>query len=220
MARSRTRGTRGTLSRDEVVRAGVAIADGSGIGALSMRAVARELGVEAMSLYHHVAGKEDLLDGMVDAVFGELHLPRTDGDWRAELRRRSVSGREALLRHRWAVGLMDSRTSPGLATLRHHDAVLGCLRAAGFSVTMAAHAFALLDAHLYGFLVQEIALPFDEGDDLTPLADAMLGENAEALPHLAEVAREVTTRPGYRFGDEFHYGLDLVLDALEARRDG
>jgi AcrR family transcriptional regulator len=183
-----------------------------------MRAVARELGVEAMSLYHHVAHKEALLDGMVDVVFTEFHLPEVGGDWQSEMRRRSTTGREALLRHAWAVGLMDSRTSPGPATLRHHDAVLACLRGAGFSVAMTAHAFALLDAHLYGFLVQELSLPFREGDDVAGLAASMLEGQADGLPHLAEMAREHVQQPGYSFGDEFEFGLDLVLEGLERRR--
>jgi AcrR family transcriptional regulator len=206
------------LTRDDVVRAGVAIADAGGVAALSMRAVAPELGVEAMSLYHHVAGKEGLLDAMVDVVFAEFHSPVAGGRWQEEMRRRSVTGREALLRHGWAVGLMDSRTSPGPATLRHHDAVLGCLRAAGFSLTMTAHAFALLDSHLYGFLVQELSLPFGKGDDVGGMAATMLGEHAEALPHLAEMARDHAAQPGYAFADEFGFGLDLILEGLERRR--
>jgi AcrR family transcriptional regulator len=210
--------TRRPLTRDQVVRAGVALADAGGLAALSMRAVARELGVEAMSLYHHVAGKEALLDAMVDAVFAEFHAPVAGEDWQEEMRRRSVTGREALLRHGWAVGLMDSRSSPGPETLHHHDAVLGCLRAAGFSLTMAAHAFALLDAHLYGFLVQELSLPFREGDDVGDLAASMLDAQADALPHLAEMARDHVARPGYVFGDEFGFGLDLILEGLERRR--
>jgi AcrR family transcriptional regulator len=173
-----------------------------------------------MSLYHHVANKEALLDGMVDLVFSEFHLPRTGQDWAGELRLRAASAREALRRHRWAIGLMDSRSAPGLETLRHHDAVLGCLRAAGFSVPMAAHAFAVLDAHLYGFMVQELSLPFEgDDDDLHDLADSIMGDlPAGELPHLLELTREHVLQPGYDFGDEFGYGLDLILDGLERRR--
>jgi len=212
-------GQRAGLSRAVVLDAAVGLADAEGLPKLSMRSLAGRLGVEAMSLYHHVAGKDELLDGMVDAVFAEIHLPRAGADWSEELRRRSVSGREAMLRHQWAIGLMDSRRSPGPQTLRHHDAVLGCLRAAGFSLDMAAHAFAVLDAHLYGFVVQELALPFREGDDLAPLAQDLATNLAtDQLPHLAEFMVGHALQPGYSFGDEFGYGLDLILEGLARRQ--
>ena len=121
------------LDRDRVVIEAVALADEAGLAALSMRTLAGRLGVEAMSLYHHVRGKEALLDAMVDGVVGELHLPVVGGDWRTELRERSVSGRAVLLRHPWAVGLMASRRTPGPQQASHQDAVLGCLAAQGFS---------------------------------------------------------------------------------------
>src|SRR6266571_1930157 len=147
---------RAPLSRDQVLRAAVTLADEGGIGALSMRKLGQVLGVEAMSLYNHVAGKGDLLDGMIDVVFGEIGLPAGDGGgWKRAMRRRAISAREVLGRHRWAIGLMESRRSPGPATLGHHDAVLGCLRAAGFSVEMTAHAYSVLDSYIYGFALQE-----------------------------------------------------------------
>ena len=209
------------LTRGAVLAAAVELADRDGLAALSMRSLARHLGVEAMSLYHHVANKEALLDGMVDTVFAEIHAPSTSGDddWREELRARHHSAREALTRHRWAVGLMDSRTSPGPETLRHHDAVIGCLRAGGFSIALTAHAFAVLDSHLYGFLVQEVSLPFEEGDDLGELAGEILGEvPVNGLPHLTELAVAHVMQPEYAFGDEFDWGLGLILDGLEQRR--
>ena len=213
------RPNRPALTRTAVLDAAVVLADRDGLAALSMRSLARHLGVEAMSLYHHVAHKEALLDGMVDVVFGEIHLPRVGSDWATELRRRHESARAALTRHRWAVGLMDSRSAPGLMTLRHHDAVLGCLRSGGFSVPMAAHAFAVLDAHLYGFLVQELALPFAPGDDLEVMTTEMMADfPVDALPHLAELATQHVNRPDYAFGDEFSWGLELILDGLEQRR--
>ena len=203
------------LSRDRVVAEAMALADEQGLAALSMRALAGRLGVEAMSLYHHVAGKEALLDAMVDAVFGELHLPVVGGDWRAELRARSVSGRTVLLRHPWAVGLMDSRRTPGPQNLRHHDAVLGCLAAQGFSLVAAGTAFALLDAHLYGFMQQEVSLPFDGEADLAALGAELLGpEVRAAYPHFTAFAEGRALQPGYAFGDEFEVSLDLVLGAL------
>jgi len=202
-----------------VVTEAMALADAEGQVALSMRALAGRLGVEAMSLYHHVAGKEALLDAMVDAVFGELHLPVVGGDWRAELRARSVSGRGVLLRHRWAVGLMDSRRSPGPLNLRHHDAVLGCLAAQGFSLTAAGTAFALLDAHLYGFMQQEVSLPFEGEADLAALVAELLGpEVRAAYPHFTAFAEGRALQPGYAFGNEFEVSLDLVLGALEGLR--
>ena len=131
--------SRAPLSRERVLGAAVALADRGGIGALSMRKLAQELGVEAMSLYHHVANKDDILDGIVDVVFSEIELPSGDADWKAAMRQRAISAREALLRHPWATGLMESRSTPGPATLRHHDAVLGILRTAGFSVERHIH---------------------------------------------------------------------------------
>src|SRR5687767_3202180 len=163
--------TRGRLSRERVLAAAVVLADAGGIEALTMRRLGEELGVEAMSLYNHVANKDDLLDGMVDLVFAEIGLPAGGPDWRAAMHRRAVSAREVLARHRWAIGLMESRTSPGAATLRHHDAVIGSLRAGGFTVAMAAHAFSLLDSYVYGFALQEASLPFDKGIETAELAE-------------------------------------------------
>ncbi|WP_109509276.1 TetR/AcrR family transcriptional regulator [Nocardioides speluncae] len=209
------------LSRDRVLEVAVAIADADGLAALSMRTVARRLGVEAMSLYHHVKNKDDLLDSMVDVVFGEMHLPEVGGDWADQMRERSRSGRAVLKRHRWAVGLMDSRRNPGPANLRHHDAVLGCLREAGFSVSLTGNAFALLDAHLYGFLVQELALPFEGEADLADLGEDLFGDLPEGeLRYLQEFAVERALQPGYDFGEEFDIGLDLILDGLAHRLAG
>jgi AcrR family transcriptional regulator len=184
-----------------------------------MRRLGRELGVEAMSLYNHVADKDAVLDAMVDAVFAEIAVPRAERGWMEEMRARCHSARAALARHRWAIGLMDSRTSPGPATLRHHDAVLGCLRAHGFTVAMAAHAFALLDSYVYGFALQETSLPFDTPEETAEVAASMLTEiPTDEHPHLTEMARDHVLSPGYDFGDEFAYGLELVLDALERAR--
>lgn len=212
--------TRPGLTRDRVVSGAVALADEHGVAGLSMRALAARLGVEAMSLYHHVAGKDAVLDGMVDVVFGEMHLPAVGSaeGWRAELRTRSVSGRQVLTRHRWAVGLMDSRRTPGPATLQHHDAVIGCLRVAGFTAPEVGTAIALLDAHLYGFLLQELSLPFEGQVDLARLAAEILSPAARAAyPHFTRFAEEHALQPGYAFGDEFEVGLDLVLEAIERR---
>jgi AcrR family transcriptional regulator len=208
------------LSRDRVIRAAVAVADEKGTAALTMRAIAEPLGVEAMSLYHHVTSRDDILDGMVDAVFTEIALPPRDTDWKSAMRHRATSVREVLRSHPWAVGLLDSRARPGPATLRHHDAVLGTLRAGGFSVPMAAHAFSLIDSYLYGFVMQELALPFNGEAELEEVAgDIFRDMPAGAYPHLTELAVEHALKPGYDYADEFVFGLALILDALHPDED-
>jgi AcrR family transcriptional regulator len=203
------------LSRERVIRTAVAVADAKGSAALTMRAIAEPLGVEAMSLYHHVAGREDILDGMVDAVFGEIDLPPRDTDWKSAMRHRAVSARAVLRRHPWSIGLMDSRSQPGPETLRHHDAVIGALRAGGFSVPMAAHAISLIDSYLYGFVLQELSLPFAGAAELNEVAGAILREMpADDYPHLTELATEHVLKPGYDYAEEFAFGLTLILDAL------
>ena len=211
-----TAARREPLSRDQVLRAAVALADNSGIGALSMRKLGQVLGVEAMSLYNHVANKSDLLDGMIDIVFSEIGLPADDTGWKQAMRQRAISAREVLARHRWAIGLMESRRSPGPATLRHHDAVLGCLRQAGFPVDLTAHAYSLLDSYIYGFALQEASLPFDTPEKTTQVAQEIFGQFAAGTyPHLTELTIQHVLQPGYHYGGEFEIGLDLILDALE-----
>jgi AcrR family transcriptional regulator len=204
------------LSRDRVLRAAVALADESGIGTLSMRKLGESLGVEAMSLYNHIASKDDLLDGMVDIVFSEIKVPAADGDWKSAMRQRAFSAREVLGRHGWAIGLMESRTSPGPATLRHHDAVLGCLRAGGFSIALTAHAYSLLDSYIYGFALQEAGLPFDSGEEASQVAQDIFGQlPAGEYPHLTELTLEHVLQPGYSYSHEFEIGLDLILGSLD-----
>jgi AcrR family transcriptional regulator len=206
---------RAPLSRERVLQAALALADQGGIESLSMRKLGESLGVEAMSLYNHVANKGDLLDGMIDAVFREIDLP-TGPDWKATMRQRSTAVRAALSAHPWAVGLMESRTAPGPATLEHHDAVLGCLRRAGFSVQLAGHAYAALDSYIYGFALQEQGLPFDSAEQAAELAPMILAQFPPGrYPHLAEFTTEHVLQSGYRFSDEFEFGLDLILDGLE-----
>ena len=207
------------LTRQRVLRAAVALADRGGVGALSMRKLAQELGVEAMSLYHHVANKDDILDGIVDVVFGEIELPAGEAGWEAAMRRRAVSAREALRRHPWATGLMESRRTPGPANIRHHDAVLGVLRKAGFPVELAAHAYSLLDSYIYGFALQEASLPFQTPEETAEVAqEIMAAFPADDYPHLAEISTEHALQPGYDYGNEFLYGLDLILDGLARAR--
>jgi AcrR family transcriptional regulator len=210
----RAKPKRAPLSRERVVTAAMALADEKGEAGVTMRAIAARLGVEAMSLYNHVADRDDILGGMVDTVFGEIDLPTSAVDWKQAMRDRAASSRTVLRRHRWAVGLMDSRRQPGPATLRHHNAVLGALRAGGFSVAMAAHAISLIDSYLYGFVLQELSLPFTSPAELDEAAGDILRDlPADAHPHLTEVI-EYVLRPGYDYADEFEFGLSLILDAL------
>jgi AcrR family transcriptional regulator len=212
-AESKIRGERAPLSRERILRGAVAVADAAGIGTLTMRSLARELSVKPMSLYHYFAGKDEILDGIVDLVFGEIDLPVPGGDWASQLRRRAVSARQALRRHPWAIGLMESRANPGPATLRHHDATLGTLRAAGFSVAMTAHAYALIDSYTYGFALQEAALPFNP-KTVAENTETIMLQLAGQYPYLAEMATEHILQPGYDFSSEFEVGLSVILSAL------
>jgi AcrR family transcriptional regulator len=211
---------RAPLTRALVLQTAVDRADQGGLEALSMRKLGQELGVEAMALYHHFANKDDLVDGMVDLVFSQVDLPDTGEDWRTAMRQRAISVRDALLRHRWAIGLMESRRTPGPANLRHHDAVIGSLRAGGFDIEMAAHAYSLLDSYIYGFALTKMNLPFQTAEEVGDVAQAMLepfpvGE----YPHLLEILTDHVMKPGYDYGDEFEYGLDLILDGLARVRE-
>ena len=206
---------RTALSRDRVLRGAVEVADAGGLGSLTIRSLAGQLGVKPMSVYYHVANKDEILDGIVDLVFAEFDLPAPGGDWRAEMHRRAVSARAVLRRHPWAVGLLQTRTSPGPATLRHHDAFIGTLRRAGFSVEMTAHAYALIDSYVFGFALSEAALPIDGPESVAEVAGSMMPRDAaDRYPHLVEFTTEHILQPGYDFGAEFEYGLDLILDGL------
>jgi AcrR family transcriptional regulator len=214
---------RPALTRERILRAAISLADRDGIESLSMRKLGHQLGVEAMSLYNHVRNKVDMLDGMVDVVFSEIDLPASAVEWRIAMRKRAISARQALLRHPWAIGLMESRATPGPATLRHHDSVLGSLRTAGFSVDMAAHAYSILDGYIYGFTLTELTLPFSSSDGVAGVAEVagniLAGFRPNEYPHLAEMAVDRAMKPGYNYGDEFEYGLDLILDGIERVRD-
>jgi AcrR family transcriptional regulator len=211
--------TRIRLSRERVLRAAIAHADAGGLEALSMRQLADLLGVAPMALYRHIANKDDLIDAMVDVVFSEIGAPPGGADWRSAMRARATSLRDALSRHRWAIGLMESRRNPGPANLRHHDTVIGRLRAAGFSVAMAAHAYAVLDSYIYGFALTAMNLPFSAAEKVVDVGHDMLAAfPATEYPNLVEFITEHASKPGYEYGAEFEYGLDLILDGLEAAR--
>jgi AcrR family transcriptional regulator len=208
------------LSRTRVLNGALAVADADGVGSLTMRLLAEHLGVKPMALYHHVANKSEIVDGIVDLVFGEIELPSASGAWRPEMRRRACSAREVLRHHPWAIPLLQSRTHPGPATLRHHDAVIGALRGAGFSLRMTAHAYALLDSYIYGFALSEASLPINGPETVAEVAESMMLQYlAKDYPHLSEFSTQHILQPGYDFGQEFGYGLELVLDGLARALD-
>ena len=207
------------LSRQRVVAEAIRLADREGVHGLSMRRLAGSLGAGAMSLYHYVANKEELLDAMVDVVFEEIALPPEELVWQSAMRERAMSARQVLARHPWAIGLMESRTSPGPANLRHREAVTACLRRAGFTVLMATHANWLLDSYVYGFALQETSLPFDTADELVDMTEGVFLPQlpADAFPYLNESAAALVAA-GYDPSEEFTFGLDLILAALEPLR--
>jgi AcrR family transcriptional regulator len=212
---------RAPLSRERVLETAVALADRHGLEWLSMRKLGDELGVAAMSLYHHVPTKGDLLDGMIDVVFGEIEPPALDVDWKTAMRRRAISTREALNRHRWAVGLMEGRSTHGPSNLRLHDSVLGCLRNAGFSLEMTVHAYSAQDAYIYGFVLQETDMSPETPEDFQAVAQQQMETYKEVLadyPNLVEVVGGHVAEAGYDYDKEFLFGLDLILEGLDGLR--
>jgi AcrR family transcriptional regulator len=209
---------RAPLSRERVLRTAVAFADRHGLESLSMRKLGEELGAGAMSLYYYVPNKDHLLDGMIDIVFSEIEAPSPGGDWKAELRKRAVSTRDALNRHRWAIGEMEGRTNHGPANLHLHNAVLGCLRAAGFSIEMTVHAYSVQDAYIYGFALQERDMSSETPEDFAAEAQRQMRDYEAVLadyPHLVEVVGGYVAESGYDYDTEFLFGLDVILDSLE-----
>jgi AcrR family transcriptional regulator len=215
--------TRAPLSRERVLETALTLADRHGLEWLSMRKLADELGVAAMSLYYYVPNKVELIDGMIDIVFGEIEPPSVELDWKTAMRRRAVSTREALNRHRWAVGHMEGRSNHGPANLRLHNAVLGCLRAAGFSIEMTVHAYSVQDAYIYGFALQETDMSSETPDDFAAEAQRQMHAYEDVLadyPHLVEVVGGYVAQSGYDYATEFRFGLDLILDSLDRLRGG
>jgi len=202
------------LSRERVLDAAIKLADQGGLESLSMRKLGQELGVEAMAVYYHFANKDEVIDGIVDIVFSQIDLPASGVDWKSAMRQRAVSLRDVLLRHRWAIGLMESRRKPGPANLRHHDVVIGSLRSAGLDMPTIAHAYSLVDSYIYGFALFTMNLPFDPSEEVAELAQGMLQAfPLNAYPNL--IAYISAMRPGYDYGDEFEFGIDLILDGLQ-----
>ncbi|TDB39642.1 MAG: TetR/AcrR family transcriptional regulator [Actinobacteria bacterium] len=212
--------SRPPLSRDRVLTAAMEIADEHGVGALTMRKVASRLGVEAMSLYNHVANKDDILDGMTDRVAEQFDLPEDACSWREAMRRRAVSAHRVFAEHPWAPALFDSRGSSGPSALRYYDWVLGVLMRAGFSIDDAPRAFSLLDSYIYGFGIQQFN--FSAGSDESPeqRAEAMLAFiPPEEFPYLHRMASHAM-RTGYDAESDFEFGLEIILDGLERMLDG
>ena len=217
--RKRSPAARLPLNRDRVLRTAIELADQDGIESLSMRRLGHELGVEAMSLYNHVANKDDLMDGIADLLIEEIEVPDA-GDWRSAMRRRAISAHEMLVRHPWANGVIESRTNPSPTRSRYPEAVVGTLRRAGFSIEMAVHAFFALDSYIYGFAVQQQNLPSGTPGELAGMAETMLvALPASEYPYLREVIVEYVLKSGFDYRNEFEFGLDLLLDALENARD-
>ena len=217
MADTTRAGRRIPLNRERVLQGAIAVADRDGLSSLTIRSLAQELGVKPMSVYHYVTNKDQILDNIVDLVFAEIELPSPGADWRIEMRRRAGSARQALSRHPWAIALLQSRVNPGPATLRHHNAVLGTLRSAGFSIELTAHAFALIDSYVFGFALSETTLPINGPDTVVEVAESMMPrDTADLYPYLVEFTNEHVLKPGYDFRAEFDFGLDAILNALEA----
>ena len=209
---------RAPLNRERVLSAAISLADDEGIEALTMRRLGERLGVEAMSLYNHVANKEDLMVCMGDMILAEIELPAEDVDWKTGMRRRAVSARDVFVRHPWAVVLVDTRAHPGPAALRYADSVLGSLMRAGFTANMAARAFWVLDSYVYGSARQQSNVQAQEAADPTS-AQATRELPPETYPYLVEAALSYASEPGWDTEGVFEFGLEMILEGLEQRRN-
>lgn len=211
-----SQGSRPPLSRERVLAAAVSLVDEKGLGALTMRELGQRLGVEAMSLYNHVANKDDILDGMVDLVVSEIDLPSDTVGWKEAMRRRAASAQTVFARHPWASGLIDSRQSSGPARLRYFDQMVGTLRRAGFSLELSARAFSILDSYIYGFGRQQ--LNASAGSDMSPeeMAEAFLQAiPGDEYPYLREMVVDYAMTSENDEGADFDFGISLILDGLE-----
>ena len=210
------------LTRDRVLRAAVELADRDGIESLSMRRLANELGAGAMSLYNHVADKEDLLNGMVDEIVDEIDSPLRDASWKKTMRQRVLSARQVLLRHPWASAAIVSRVNVTPTMMGYTNSMLGILREGGFSVDLAHHALHVMGSRILGF-AQEL---YDDSEELEDSPDmaAMMEQMQTEYPYIAELASEITHDTDSTVGKgcddqfEFEFGLDLILDGLERLR--
>lgn len=209
--------TRTGLSKQRIVVAAAAVADRVGIAGVSMRSVATELGVEAMSLYHHVANKNALLDSLADWVFEQISAPDVDDPWRAAMVARARSARSVLVQHPWALGMIEARPRPGTPLLRNFDRVLGCLLNSGFSAALATHLFSVLDAYVYGFALTESTLPFIPAEGAEQAYAEEVAPSPDEYPYLVRTLGELMGSGFYSFADEFDVGLDVILDGFEQR---
>ena len=208
------------LSRERVLRAAIALADEGGIESLSMRKLGQELGVEAMSLYNHVANKDDIQNGIVEIVLGEIEVPSAGADWKAALRQTAISSHEVFVRHRWACGLMMGTSGVSPARMRWMEAVLRTLREAGFSADMTHHAYHALDSHITGFTLWQVSMPFETKEELVDLAEGFMREiPADEYPYVIEHAEQHLAPSSPDGATEFEFGLELILDGLERLRD-
>ncbi len=207
----------GSLSKEAIIKMAIKMADKDGLSKLSMRNLAKKLNVEAMSLYNHIKNKDDILDAIVDQIFREVSWS-TEVNWKEAMRQRSISIREVLHKHPWAIHLLESRQNPGPITLAYHDRVIRCLRQANFSLRLTGHAFSALDSYTYGFIIQEQNLPFENQEQLKQVASVILNNfPKDEYPSLFEFTSDYILQPGYSHSKEFLYGLELVIEGLDSR---
>lgn len=210
---------RAPLSRERVIAAAVELADTHGIKAVSMRRVGHQLGVEAMSLYNHVANKEDLLDGMVEQIVNDIDLSPTGPGWKSALRSRILAARSTMLQHKWAPAVMETRTTIGPGVMRYANSLLEIFRRGGFSYDLAHHALHALGSRSFGFS-QELFEPDDDAEP-SPDTEQMMMQMADELPYIIEMMAAIThDGPEDTIGwcddqTEFVFALDLILDGLE-----
>lgn len=202
------------LTKEKILYKAISLADRSGLEALTIRNLARELESAPMSIYHYFASREDIIDAMVEEVFTEIKLPPEDKEWKEAIRIRCHSAREVMKRHPWSLFLMESRRAPGRNNLRHHDAVLGCLRRGGLSLEETSLAVALLDSLVYGFSLQEISLPGGGGQEMIDLGKEIADTSFTGFPHIMEIFQFVYSTH-YDFASFFDIGLDLLLKAWD-----
>jgi AcrR family transcriptional regulator len=205
------------LTQRAIIEAAAEVADAGGVVAVTMRSVAKVLGVEAMSLYYHLANKDALLDSLADWVFEQITLPDLEGQWRIEMMERAHSARSMLSKHPWALGMLESRPTPGEKLLRHHDRILGCLLGGGMTPVLAAHAFSAIDSYIYGFVLTEASISSSPENLVEEGFSAEVAKQAEKYPNMALIAMAAVNDYNFTFEDEFDYGLNLILDGFEER---
>jgi AcrR family transcriptional regulator len=206
------------LSRERVLDAALHLADESGLESLSMRKLAQALGVKAMSLYNHVANKDDLLDGIIDQVVSEIEIPNLSVDWKTAMWQRATSAHAMLLRHPWAALALMSRVNVGPAMLRYVDTTLGCLREAGFSFEMADHAWNAIDSHIYGFTLQELNFPLEAAAYAEAAENFLSYIPPEKYPYLNQLSCHII-EGRYDGLHDFEFGLELILNGLDRLRE-